>query len=128
MSKKGRSKGEKPEMETDAVQMANEELRAKLTNIQIEFQQEKSKVGGAGLWLDSGVGTPGVCMEGMFLGWGGHPASLSLSLPLIKVCLNQWCWCRHHLGVNPAPTTFYSDLGPAANFPCIITLTCKMGS
>lgn len=113
MSKKGRSKGEKPEMETDAVQMANEELRAKLTNIQIEFQQEKSKVGVAGLWLDRGVGTPGVCMEGMFLGWGGHPISLSLSLPLIKVCLNQWCWYRHHLGVNPATTTFYSDLGPA---------------
>ncbi|XP_058579114.1 janus kinase and microtubule-interacting protein 1 isoform X1 [Neofelis nebulosa] len=45
MSKKGRSKGERPEMETDAVQMANEELRAKLTSIQIEFQQEKSKVG-----------------------------------------------------------------------------------
>ncbi|ELW62247.1 Janus kinase and microtubule-interacting protein 1 [Tupaia chinensis] len=45
MSKKGRSKGEKPEAETDAVQMANEELRAKLTSIQIEFQQEKSKVG-----------------------------------------------------------------------------------
>ncbi|KAM8801367.1 janus kinase and microtubule-interacting protein 1 [Rhynchonycteris naso] len=45
MSKKGRSKGEKPEMETDAVQTANEELRAKLTSIQIEFQQEKSKVG-----------------------------------------------------------------------------------
>uniref|UniRef100_A0A9L0K372 Janus kinase and microtubule interacting protein 1 n=1 Tax=Equus asinus TaxID=9793 RepID=A0A9L0K372_EQUAS len=44
MSKKGRSKGEKPEMETDAVQMANEELRAKLTSIQIEFQQEKSKM------------------------------------------------------------------------------------
>uniref|UniRef100_A0A667G8Y3 Janus kinase and microtubule interacting protein 1 n=1 Tax=Lynx canadensis TaxID=61383 RepID=A0A667G8Y3_LYNCA len=44
MSKKGRSKGERPEMETDAVQMANEELRAKLTNIQIEFQQEKSKM------------------------------------------------------------------------------------
>lgn len=47
MSKKGRSKGEKPEMEMDPVQMANEELRAKLTSIQIEFQQEKSKVGGA---------------------------------------------------------------------------------
>ncbi|XP_040344251.1 janus kinase and microtubule-interacting protein 1 isoform X7 [Panthera pardus] len=44
MSKKGRSKGERPEMETDAVQMANEELRAKLTSIQIEFQQEKSKM------------------------------------------------------------------------------------
>uniref|UniRef100_A0A8C6I0A0 Janus kinase and microtubule interacting protein 1 n=1 Tax=Mus spicilegus TaxID=10103 RepID=A0A8C6I0A0_MUSSI len=44
MSKKGRSKGEKPEAETDSVQMANEELRAKLTNIQIEFQQEKSKM------------------------------------------------------------------------------------
>lgn len=56
MSKKGRSKGEKPEMETDAVQMANEELRAKLTSIQIEFQQEKSKVGGAGAsWLHRGV-------------------------------------------------------------------------
>nr|XP_058157211.1 janus kinase and microtubule-interacting protein 1 isoform X2 [Dasypus novemcinctus] len=45
MSKKGRGKGEKPDMEADAVQMANEELRAKLTSIQIEFQQEKSKVG-----------------------------------------------------------------------------------
>ncbi|XP_012879364.1 PREDICTED: janus kinase and microtubule-interacting protein 1 [Dipodomys ordii] len=44
MSKKSRSKGEKPEMETDVVQMANEELRAKLTSIQIEFQQEKSKM------------------------------------------------------------------------------------
>ncbi|XP_068926158.1 janus kinase and microtubule-interacting protein 1 [Petaurus breviceps papuanus] len=45
MSKKNRNKGEKPEMEIEAVQAANEELRAKLTNIQIEFQQEKSKVG-----------------------------------------------------------------------------------
>uniref|UniRef100_A0A452SAS7 Janus kinase and microtubule interacting protein 1 n=1 Tax=Ursus americanus TaxID=9643 RepID=A0A452SAS7_URSAM len=45
MSKKSRNKGERPEMEPDAVQMANEELRAKLTSIQIEFQQEKSKVG-----------------------------------------------------------------------------------
>lgn len=46
MSKKGRAgKGEKPDMETDPVQMANEELRARLTSIQIEFQQEKSKVG-----------------------------------------------------------------------------------
>ncbi|XP_007955698.1 janus kinase and microtubule-interacting protein 1 [Orycteropus afer afer] len=44
MSKKGRGKGEKPEMEPDAVQMANEELRARLTSLQIEFQQEKSKV------------------------------------------------------------------------------------
>ncbi|XP_022361729.1 janus kinase and microtubule-interacting protein 1 isoform X2 [Enhydra lutris kenyoni] len=45
MSKKSRNKGERPDMEADAVQMANEELRAKLTSIQIEFQQEKSKVG-----------------------------------------------------------------------------------
>nr|KAF6431411.1 janus kinase and microtubule interacting protein 1 [Rousettus aegyptiacus] len=44
MSKKGRSKGERPDMEVDAVQVANEELRAKLTGIQIEFQQEKSKM------------------------------------------------------------------------------------
>uniref|UniRef100_A0A4X2M650 Janus kinase and microtubule interacting protein 1 n=1 Tax=Vombatus ursinus TaxID=29139 RepID=A0A4X2M650_VOMUR len=44
MSKRNRNKGEKPEMEIEAVQAANEELRAKLTNIQIEFQQEKSKM------------------------------------------------------------------------------------
>uniref|UniRef100_G3SXD3 Uncharacterized protein n=1 Tax=Loxodonta africana TaxID=9785 RepID=G3SXD3_LOXAF len=51
MSKKGRSKGEKPEVEPDAMQTANEELRARLTSLQIEFQQEKSKVGAAGLVL-----------------------------------------------------------------------------
>ncbi|KAM9295796.1 janus kinase and microtubule-interacting protein 1 isoform 3-T10 [Morus bassanus] len=45
MSKKNRAKGEKSDMETEALQAANEELRTKLTNIQIEFQQEKSKVG-----------------------------------------------------------------------------------
>ncbi|XP_048364938.1 janus kinase and microtubule-interacting protein 1 isoform X5 [Sphaerodactylus townsendi] len=44
MSKKNRTKGEKPDMEVDAVQAANEELRIKLTNIQIEYQQEKGKV------------------------------------------------------------------------------------
>lgn len=44
MSKKSRAKGEKSDMETEALQAANEELRAKLTNIQIEFQQEKTKV------------------------------------------------------------------------------------
>ncbi|NXW43223.1 JKIP1 protein, partial [Nyctiprogne leucopyga] len=40
-----RAKGEKSDMENEALQAANEELRTKLTNIQIEFQQEKSKVG-----------------------------------------------------------------------------------
>ncbi|KAJ6652661.1 hypothetical protein lerEdw1_011206 [Lerista edwardsae] len=45
MSKKNRAKGEKSDMEVDAVQAANEELRSKLTNIQIEHQQEKAKVG-----------------------------------------------------------------------------------
>ncbi|NXL85896.1 JKIP1 protein, partial [Alectura lathami] len=45
MSKKSRAKGEKPDMDIEALQAANEELRTKLTNIQIEFQQEKSKVG-----------------------------------------------------------------------------------
>ncbi|NWI58848.1 JKIP1 protein, partial [Calyptomena viridis] len=44
-SKKSRAKGEKSDMEIEALQAANEELRTKLTNIQIEFQQEKSKVG-----------------------------------------------------------------------------------
>ncbi|XP_077157648.1 janus kinase and microtubule-interacting protein 1 isoform X3 [Paroedura picta] len=44
MSKKIRAKGEKPEMEVDAIQAANEELRTKLTTIQIEYQQEKGKV------------------------------------------------------------------------------------
>ncbi|XP_023977227.1 janus kinase and microtubule-interacting protein 3 isoform X8 [Physeter macrocephalus] len=49
MSKKGaggRSKGDKAEV-LAALQAANEELRAKLTDIQIELQQEKSKVGRA---------------------------------------------------------------------------------
>ncbi|NXC39084.1 JKIP1 protein, partial [Penelope pileata] len=45
MSKKSRAKGEKPDMDIETLQAANEELRTKLTNIQIEFQQEKSKVG-----------------------------------------------------------------------------------
>ncbi|KAM6221506.1 janus kinase and microtubule-interacting protein 1 isoform 2-T2 [Rhynchocyon petersi] len=44
MSKKGRSKGEKPDMEPDTMQAANEELRARLTSLQTEVQQEKSKV------------------------------------------------------------------------------------
>ncbi|NWW35818.1 JKIP2 protein, partial [Panurus biarmicus] len=43
-SKKGRSKGEKPEALIVALQAANEELRTKLTDIQIELHQEKSKV------------------------------------------------------------------------------------
>ncbi|XP_042559316.1 janus kinase and microtubule-interacting protein 3 isoform X3 [Clupea harengus] len=46
MSKKGpggRNKGERPDA-LGALQAANEELRAKLTDIQIELQQEKSKV------------------------------------------------------------------------------------
>lgn len=46
MSKKGanfRVKGERPDA-LAALQAANEELRAKLTDIQIELQQEKSKV------------------------------------------------------------------------------------
>ncbi|KFP65366.1 Janus kinase and microtubule-interacting protein 3, partial [Cariama cristata] len=46
MSKKGtssRARGEKPDT-LAALQAANEELRAKLTDIQIELQQEKSKV------------------------------------------------------------------------------------
>ncbi|XP_014800857.1 PREDICTED: janus kinase and microtubule-interacting protein 3 isoform X10 [Calidris pugnax] len=46
MSKKGsssRARGERPDA-LAALQAANEELRAKLTDIQIELQQEKSKV------------------------------------------------------------------------------------
>ncbi|KAM8972154.1 janus kinase and microtubule-interacting protein 2 isoform 2-T2 [Pelodytes ibericus] len=44
MSKKGRNKGEKPEALILALQAANEDLRTKLTDIQIELHQEKSKV------------------------------------------------------------------------------------
>ncbi|KAM4708679.1 janus kinase and microtubule-interacting protein 1 [Discoglossus pictus] len=44
MSKKIRSKGERCEVEMEAFQTANEELRTKLTHIQIENQQEKNKV------------------------------------------------------------------------------------
>lgn len=46
MSKRGaggRGKGERPDAMA-TLQAANEELRAKLTDIQIELQQEKNKV------------------------------------------------------------------------------------
>lgn len=58
MSKKGRSKGEKPEALIVALQAANEELRTKLTDIQIELHQEKSKVS-EGLILNNSVYTEG---------------------------------------------------------------------
>lgn len=48
MSKKGRSKGEKPEALTVALQAANEDLRTKLTDTQIELHQEKAKVSAGG--------------------------------------------------------------------------------
>uniref|UniRef100_A0AAY5EF64 Janus kinase and microtubule-interacting protein C-terminal domain-containing protein n=1 Tax=Electrophorus electricus TaxID=8005 RepID=A0AAY5EF64_ELEEL len=44
MAKKGRPKGEKPEALISALQAANEDLRSKLTDIQIELHQEKCKV------------------------------------------------------------------------------------
>ncbi|XP_018416931.1 PREDICTED: janus kinase and microtubule-interacting protein 1 [Nanorana parkeri] len=44
MSKKTRAKGDKCDGEMEAFQVANEELRTKLTQIQIEHQQEKNKV------------------------------------------------------------------------------------
>ncbi|XP_056140440.1 janus kinase and microtubule-interacting protein 2 isoform X2 [Lampris incognitus] len=44
MAKKGRAKGEKPEALIAALQAANEDLRSKLTDIQIELHQEKCKV------------------------------------------------------------------------------------
>ncbi|XP_053314239.1 janus kinase and microtubule-interacting protein 1 [Spea bombifrons] len=44
MAKKNRAKGDKCDMEMEAFQTANEELRTKLTHIQIEYQQEKTKV------------------------------------------------------------------------------------
>lgn len=58
MSKKGRSKGEKPEALIVALQAANEELRTKLTDIQIELHQEKSKVS-EDLVLNNSVCTEG---------------------------------------------------------------------
>ncbi|KAM7374629.1 hypothetical protein PAMP_007276 [Pampus punctatissimus] len=44
MAKKGRTRGEKPEALISALQAANEDLRSKLTDIQIELHQEKCKV------------------------------------------------------------------------------------
>uniref|UniRef100_A0A8C9TFI5 Janus kinase and microtubule interacting protein 2 n=1 Tax=Scleropages formosus TaxID=113540 RepID=A0A8C9TFI5_SCLFO len=44
MAKKGRPKGERPEALISALQAANEDLRSKLTDIQIELHQEKCKV------------------------------------------------------------------------------------
>lgn len=74
MSKKGtgsRAKGDKAEA-LAALQAANEELRAKLTDIQIELQQEKSKVGPQNPDLQHPFptfptcpGTKRLCLEGM---------------------------------------------------------------
>uniref|UniRef100_A0A6J0V5T8 Janus kinase and microtubule-interacting protein 1 isoform X1 n=2 Tax=Pogona vitticeps TaxID=103695 RepID=A0A6J0V5T8_9SAUR len=44
MLKKSHTKGEKSDMEVEAVQATYEELRIKLTNIQVEYQQEKGKL------------------------------------------------------------------------------------
>lgn len=44
MAKKGRTKSDKPEALISALQAANEDLRSKLTDIQIELHQEKCKV------------------------------------------------------------------------------------
>ncbi|KAM4810636.1 janus kinase and microtubule-interacting protein 1 isoform 2-T2 [Rhinophrynus dorsalis] len=44
MSKKSKTKADKCDVEMEAFQTANEELRTKLTHIQIEYQQEKNKV------------------------------------------------------------------------------------
>lgn len=98
MSKKGRSKGEKPDMEVDAVQVANEELRAKLTSIQIEFQQEKSKVGGAAP-REPGLGRElgGPC--GQHGGGREEVSPLGLSLPLVKVVPTP-AWYRQQLGAS----------------------------
>lgn len=90
MSKKGRSKGEKPEVEMDAVQMANEELRAKLTSIQIEFQQEKSKVG-----REAGEPYSGGCVPGP--SWGGASAR-----PTLTRVRHQW-WYRCQSWPLPCP-------------------------
>lgn len=102
MSKKGRSKGEKPEAETDSVQMANEELRAKLTNIQIEFQQEKSKVR-RGFWCHLRLGCERCAEKGVIPG-------LSLSCPFeYRRALRRPC------GSSFLPHTT-CDLGGAARF------------
>lgn len=102
MSKKGRSKGEKPETETDSVQMANEELRAKLTNIQIEFQQEKSKVR-RGFWCHLRLGCERCAEKGVIPG-------LSLSCPFeYRRAL------RRPRGSSFLPHTA-CDLGGAARF------------
>lgn len=60
MAKKGRVKGEKPEALISALQAANEELRSKLTDIQIELHQEKCKVSRGSLRV-----TPGPMVTGL---------------------------------------------------------------
>lgn len=67
MSKKGmgaRGKGDKAEL-LAALQAANEDLRAKLTDIQIELQQEKGKVGPEPpLPSSPPLPSPSVCLPG----------------------------------------------------------------
>lgn len=112
MSKKGRSKGERPDMEVDAVQVANEELRAKLTGIQIEFQQEKSKVGGGGPREPALGWAPLRAAQ-----WGARRGGS----PLASAC-HSLKWFQHQRGADPSwvrvpPATSDSDLGPARSLP-----------
>lgn len=80
MAKKGmggRGKGDKAEV-LAALQAANEELRAKLTDIQIELQQEKSKVGPPHPCLAPTSLGPGVIQAGCGQGSSGVPTQLGL--------------------------------------------------
>lgn len=78
MSKKGtggRGKGDRADV-LAGLQAANEELRAKLTDIQIELQQEKSKVGSPRPPLPRPRGLPrlrGTARPGGQLGRGSGP-------------------------------------------------------
>lgn len=102
MSKRGmgsRAKGDKAEA-LAALQAANEELRAKLTDIQIELQQEKSKVGSPQTPLECPSLPPPPGPQRLFLEWV-WPGPCGNPHPVLEAAWDRprgWGWGRQAVG------------------------------
>lgn len=95
MAKRGsgsRARGDKPDA-LAALQAANEELRAKLTDIQIELQQEKSKVGTL----------PSFGCDLVWFGKSEMPKSSLLAL--LFALYTDFIWILHSSSSKPAACT-----------------------
>lgn len=109
MSKKGRNKGEKPEALIVALQAANEDLRTKLTDIQIELHQEKSKVsrGYLGSWLQPALAVF-LCskLSSSFESWALIPAPRDNHIN-VKLHHLDNCYYKNILGHKVANVLFH---------------------